>query len=158
MAFIKNLPPSPQALNFGYAEHLLVWSWRRMATGRGHCQFIDREFGEACGENAREVFATFVTFLEALAYASRRQMVLGHPGYLGLTADERQVLTLLAALQNRRLALFDAHLAWLSKPDRRQTLSIGAGALAAALSANDLHLTVPNAVAPTRCDRQIAVA
>jgi hypothetical protein len=99
------------------------------------------------------VFATFVAFLEALAYASRRQIVLGHPGYLGLTADERQVLTLIAAAQNGRPALFDAHLTWLAKADRRQTLVIGAGALASALSANDLRLMAPDPQAPMRSDR-----
>ncbi len=150
--------PSPRgALGAGYAEHLLVWSWRRMAIAKGHCighcAFIDREFGDACGEDACEVFATFVAFLEALAYASRRQIVLGHPGYLGLTADERQVLTLIAAAQNGRPALFDAHLTWLAKADRRQTLVIGAGALASALSANDLRLMAPDPQAPMRSDR-----
>ena len=27
-----------------YGEHLLVWSWRNIATGRGGCPLIAREF------------------------------------------------------------------------------------------------------------------
>lgn len=36
-------------------------------------------------------------FLKALAFASRRQLVIRAPGPFGVTSDERRVLALLAA-------------------------------------------------------------
>ena len=71
---------SADVAGFGYGEHLLVWSWRRIAAGRGGCPVIAREFSDACGDDAAEVFATFCTFLRALAYACRRRLQIGHPG------------------------------------------------------------------------------
>jgi len=73
-------------------EHLLVWSWRNIAAGRGGCPLIAREFSRVCGEDAGEVLATFYTFLQALAYAGRRRLQVGYPGYAALTLDERQML------------------------------------------------------------------
>lgn len=82
-----------------YGEHLLVRSWRNIATGRGCCPLIAREFSRLCGEDAGEVLATFYTFLQALAYAGRRRLQIGYPGYAALTRDERQVLGLIAVAQ-----------------------------------------------------------
>jgi hypothetical protein len=58
-------------LGFGYAEHLLVWAWRRMVAGRGDCPVLMRQFAEACGEDG-PVVATLAVFLQILARASRR--------------------------------------------------------------------------------------
>ncbi len=143
---------------FGYGEHLLVWSWRRIAAGRAQCPLTAREFADACGEDAGEVFLTFCTFLKALAFASRRQLTIGTPGCMAVTADERQVLTLLAAAQADVPALFEAHLRWLAKSEQRHILKIAAGALATALKVNDLHLALPAAEIPTVCERDLAVA
>jgi len=144
-----------EALGFGYAEHLLISAWRRIASGRNTCPLLIREFSEACGEDGLEALATFVTFLNALAYASRRRLSVGLPGGMALTADERQVLTLIAAAQNDRPALFQAHLSWLARGDARPTLAIGARALAAALNAHALRLTLPALRAPVECARAI---
>jgi hypothetical protein len=57
-----------------YGEHLLVWSWRKIVTGRSGCPLIAREFLQLCGEDAAEVLATFYTFLQVLAYAGRRRL------------------------------------------------------------------------------------
>lgn len=132
-----------EARGFGYGEHLLVWSWRRIASGRAHCPVMAREFAEACGEDAAEVFLTFCTFLKALAFATRRQLTIGAPGSLAITPDERQILTLIAAAQAETRSLFEAHLRWLTRPERRHVLELAAGALATALMVNELHLAVP---------------
>ncbi len=143
---------------FGYAEHLLIWAWRRMAAGQSRRPLIDREFRDAFGEDADEVLATFAVFLDALAYASRRKLAVGFPGCSGLTADEWRVLALMAAAQNDRPALFDAHLIWLARCEARQIMTIGVGALASAFSAHGLCLTCPPATRPAPCARLIAVA
>lgn len=147
-----------EVLSFGYAEHLLVWSWRRIAMGRSCCSLMMEQFADACGEDGPEVFVTFCTFLKALAVASRRQFVIGTPGCLAVTADERQVLTLLAAAQAETPALLEAHLRWIAIPEKRHVLEIGTGALARALALNQLQVALPAHAAPIACERPLAVA
>jgi hypothetical protein len=91
---------------FGYGEHLLVWSWRRIVTGRVQCPVMAQEFADACSSDAGEVFLILCTFLKALTFASRRQLALRAPDPFGVASDERQVLTLLAAAQSEDRALF----------------------------------------------------
>ena len=146
------------ARGFGDGEHLLVWSWRRAAAGLITCPVIAREFQDACGEDGAEVFLTFLTFLKALGFASRRQLTTGAPGSLAVTPDERQVLALIAAAQAETPALFEAHLRWLSRPKQRHVLRIAAGALATALEVNGLRLVLPAPDAPSVCERPRAVA
>lgn len=144
-------------LGFGYAEHLLVWTWRRLALGRS-CPLLLDEFTEACGEDGPEVFVTLCTFLKALGVAGRKQFVIGAPGCLAITADERQVLTLLAAAQSEAPALLEAHLRWMAIPDKRHILEIATGALARAFAENEMRLALPIPVTPSTCERPRAVA
>jgi hypothetical protein len=144
-------PPNTEPA-FGYAEHLLIWSWRRVAANREMCPLIGREFAESCGADAGEVFATFCALLRALAFARRRALAVGHPGSLAVTPDERQLLNLVAAAQEGRDALFEAHLRWLAKPEAREVLAMAARGMAAALSANGLALALTPIDAPSRCD------
>ncbi len=143
---------------FGHAEHLLIWSWRRIATGRSGCPLMLGEFAAACGEDGPEVFVTFCIFLKALAVASRRPFVTGVPGSLAITDDERQVLTLLAAAQTQSPMLLEAHLRWLAVPERRHILEIATGALARALSCKGLRIALLAHDIPTACERPRAVA
>jgi hypothetical protein len=129
-------------------EQLLIWAWRKIVTGRNGCPLIAWEFSKLCGEDAADVLATFCTFLSALAYVARRPVHVGYPGYPGLTADERQFLTLIAAAQANDEARFEAHLRWLARAELRPALAIAARALAAALKAHDLNLPLPAAIVP----------
>jgi hypothetical protein len=129
-----------EAREFGYGGHLLVWSWRRIASGRAHCPVMARQFARACGEDAAEVLLTFHTFLKALAFAARRQLAIGAPCALAITPDERRILTLIAAAQAEMPGLFEAHLRALARPERRHVLQLAAGALATALLVNELRL------------------
>lgn len=143
-------PAAADVRGFGYGEHLLVWSWRRIVAGRVHCPVMAQEFVDACGDDAREVFVTLCTFLQALGHASRRQLALQAPDPFGVTSDERQVLTLLAAAQADDRTLFQAHLSWLARPQQRHALKIAACALATALRANRLVLPLPQHAIPAR--------
>jgi hypothetical protein len=120
----------------GDAEHLLVWTWRRLVIGQGACPLIARAFAESCGADAAETFATFGTFLRALAYAARRRLCVGHPGSAGLTSDERQILILIAAAQADDQPRFDAHLLWLARGEFRPAVTMAALALGSALAAH----------------------
>jgi hypothetical protein len=147
-----------ELLTFGYAEHLLIWSWRRIAMGRTDCPLILDQFTDACCEDGPEVFVTFCVFLKALAVTSRRQFVIGTPGCTAVTADERQVLTLLAAAQSQAPARLEAHLRWIAIPEKRHILEIATGALARALSVNNLLLALPVNAIPASCACPRAVA
>lgn len=135
---------------FGRGERLLVWTWRRMATGRSGCPLIAREFADACGTDAAEVYAVFCAFLQALARAGRRRLCVAPPGSVVLTGDERQILSLLAAAQVEDMTQFEAHLCWLAYSRARTGLAGAARLLAAALLANNLPLVLPAAVRPAR--------
>jgi hypothetical protein len=115
-------------------------------------------FADACGSDGPEVYITFCTFLKALGISSRRRLRIAAPGSLAITADERQVLTLLAAAQAGTPALLEAHLRWIARPDKRDILEIATSALATALSVNELRLAIPDAEMPTICERKLAIA
>jgi hypothetical protein len=142
---------------FGQPEHLLIWTWRRVARGHGQCPLITREFRAVFGEDAGEVLGAFIAFLDALAYASRRKLAVGFPGCSGLTVDEQRVTALLAAAQNDRPALFEAHLTWLARADDRHVMAIGVGALARAFLAHGLCLAPPTPMRPAACACRLAV-
>ena len=128
-------------------EHLLVWTWRKIMTGHGGCPLIEREFSRLCGEDAGEVLATFCTFLRAVAYASRRRLQIGYPGYPGLTNDEREFLTLIATAQAGEVARLEAHLRWIARAELTFALAIAIRALARALEVHGLRLPL---TAPSR--------
>ena len=128
-------------------EHLLVWTWRKIVTGHGGCPLIEREFSRLCGEDAGEVLATFCTFLRAVAYASRRHLQIGYPGYPGLTNDERQFLILIATAQAGDEARFEAHLRWIARTELTLALAIAIRALGTALEVHGLRLS---STAPSR--------
>ena len=125
----------------GYGNHFLVWSWRRIITGRTDCAWFAQEYDDLCGQNGPEVFNTLCIFLKALGFASRRQIAIGPTGWLSVTPDEQQMLSLLADAQTGQRDAMAARLCWISVPERRGVLEIAAGALAAALAANNVWLT-----------------
>jgi len=145
--------PGAQVSGSGYAEHLLIWSWRRIATGRVECPVMAKEFTDACGDDAQEVFATFCTFLKTLGFSSRRRLNMRAPGWPTMTADERRILTLLAAAQAGDCALLEAHLCWLTRPHRRHELQIAVCAFATALAASNLVLSLPAPSPPASRER-----
>ena len=138
---------------FGFGQHLLIWSWRRMAVGHTFCPMMMDDFAAAFGEDGPEVFATFCTFLQALGFASRRPLTIGAPGCPEITADERQALTLLAAAQADAPAMLEAHLRWIAIAEKQLVLQIATNALARALAVNDMHLDLPERILPTACER-----
>jgi hypothetical protein len=128
-----------------YAEHLLVWSWRKIVMGYGGCPLIAREFSLLCGEDGGEVLATLHTFLQALGYAGRRRLEVGYPGYTSLTVDERKMLVLIAAAQSGDATRLEAHLRILARAALRPALAIAVRALGTALDEHDLRLSLPAA-------------
>ena len=128
-------------------EQLVVRSWRRVAAERIDGPLLAREFERACGEDAAEVFATFCTFLRALACASRRHLRIGHPGCSTLTLDERQLLTVIAAAQAGDETRLEANLRWLARAELRVALAIAVSALGTALAAHGYCLPLPVPVA-----------
>jgi hypothetical protein len=122
-----------------YGEHLLVWTLRNIVARRDVlCPVISHEFAEACGEDADRVLATFRAFLDSLGLTARRRISIGHPGWFGLTGDERQILSMIRAAQEDDQARLDAQVCWFARIDRQPQLASAARALAAAFAAHEL--------------------
>jgi hypothetical protein len=95
------------------AGHLMVWTWRKFVAGHADCPVLAREYRYFAGDTAPELLTAFGAFLQALGYGSRRMLAIGRPHCVGLTADEQQMLRLMAAAQNGEDARLRAHLCWL---------------------------------------------
>ncbi|HUN50228.1 MAG TPA: hypothetical protein VMU42_03900 [Candidatus Sulfotelmatobacter sp.] len=136
----------------GCAEHLLVWSLRHLVAGRGDCPLIADAFSAACGEDAAEVFATFRVVIRMLVYAGRRRLCVARPGQNGVSACERQLLNIIAAVQAGDRPRFEAHLSWLARAEARHELAMAVQAVARALSTHQLILPLPAAAPPGRTE------
>jgi hypothetical protein len=142
-------PAAPHSLaGLSYGEHFLIWVLRRIASGRGNCPLMAREFIDACGAEAGEARAAYGWFLEELARAGRRHLQLGIPGWPALTLDERLILAVFAAAQAEAPARLRAHLAWLFRGESSASLETAAGVVAAALARNGHRLPLPEAPLP----------
>jgi hypothetical protein len=150
LAVDERAPAPPGLLGLSYGEHLLIWSMRRMASGRAGCPLIAREFADACGAEAEHVMAAFGFFFATLARAGRRRLMVSPPGCVGLSNDEQLILSVFAAAQTRAAARLRAHLAWLAPPQEEARLEAAATVVAAALALNGHRLSLPGpSVSPT---------
>ena len=143
----QEIAPCLGVLGLTYGEHLLVWTLRRLVARRGSCPLIAHEFTEVFGEDGEEMLSILRIFLGLLGTAARRRLSFGHPGWPGVTGDEQQVLSLIAAAQAENAALLEAHLAWLARIDARRPLALATRGLAAAFAEHDLGFSP--AAAPT---------
>lgn len=133
----------PEPNGAGHCQQLLVRSWRLIMAQGVECPLVAHEFKCACGANTEEVLGAFCTFLCALALAQRRCLEVNPPGTRVLTCDERRMLTLVAAAQNRHPALLQAHLLWLARRGLRRVLEKSVQELAGVLSVNRLWVGLP---------------
>ncbi|HEX4272129.1 MAG TPA: hypothetical protein VHZ32_12110, partial [Rhizomicrobium sp.] len=107
----------------------------------GPCPLLAGAFGKA--GRGEDILHTLAIFLHVLGKGSRHPLSVGHPGCIGLTADEAQMLALLAAVQARHKALFAAHLCWLVRPECQDAVTIAARVLARLLSLARIRLPPP---------------
>lgn len=63
-------------------------------------------------------------FFEMLGQAVRRPLIVGCPGWCGLTGDERQLLGLIAVPQDDAQPRLDALLCWVARVEARPRLAI----------------------------------
>ena len=128
------------ALEYNRCEYLLVWSWRLIVTGRGHCPLLARELRNACRDDADEALAAVCRFLCALARARRHRLMVNPPGCLALTCDEAHMLAMIAAAQHREREVLDIHLEWIARSAFREPVRQSVDELAAILDAHRLRL------------------
>lgn len=126
------------AWRLGCGGHLLVWTLRRIVLHQAVCPVVAHEFVDACGADGAEVLATLRVLLDLLGRAARRRLSIGHPGWLGLTGDERQLVGLVAAAQAGDRLRFDALLCWVARSELRHHVAIAVQALAAAFATHNL--------------------
>lgn len=96
-----------------YAEHLIIWSFRAIVSGRWGGPVIRREYKQACGARAEEAQHAVRIMADEIERRGRRIVALGAAGVLGVTRDEQQILAVYAAAQLADETRFSAHMAWL---------------------------------------------
>lgn len=128
----------------------IIEAWRHAALGNPNTAKLLQDFQRHCGAAAESVFESWFIFLRVLGRESRRRLRVGHPGCSGMTPDETQLLSLLAAAQSGHWALFDARLCWLAPNGARAKIAAAAMILADALSrcGADLSQWLAPAAAP----------
>ena len=139
-------PANLQDLTRG--EHMLLWSFRAIAFGRGDCVLVKRQFEDTCGPLAIEALTALSVFVRELAAAGRRKITLAAPGSFRLTCDEQLVLAVFAAAQDDDYVRMEAHLAWLLADAPRAPFPAAACLVAQAFGMNDLILRSPPAAEP----------
>jgi hypothetical protein len=139
-------PANLQDLTRG--EHMLLWSFRAMAVGRGDCVLVRRQFEDTCGALATEAQAALGVFVRELGAAGRRKVTLAAPGSFRLTCDEQLVLAVFAAAQEEDYVRMEAHLAWLLADTPHAPFPAAACLVAQAFAMNDLALRAPPATEP----------
>lgn len=106
-----DLDPTNDLASLGYAEHLLIWSFRACAMGRWPCAMLEREYRDACGPAAAaEARGAVRAFARALETQTRRPIVLSPPGRLTVTGDEQRLIAIYAAAQDEDRARCETHL------------------------------------------------
>lgn len=107
-------PTLPSDLReLAYGEHLIVWTFRAIATGRWSCPMIRREYDHACGARGGEAMAAIRVFADKAAAQGRRPVSIGRPGMLPMTRDEQLLVALYADAQRGDEAGFLARASWL---------------------------------------------
>jgi hypothetical protein len=134
---------SANVLGLTYAEHLIVWSLRRLAVGRLHCPLVAREFAEACGAEAGQALAAFRVLLWTLGGSGRRRLTVGPPGLLDLSRDEELLLAVFAAAQMGEEDRLRAHLAWLYGSGDTARLEAAVRVVACTLAEKGHRLRLP---------------
>lgn len=138
--------------DLGYGEHLVVWGFRALASGRGDCPVVTREFRQACAHLAAGTRAALAVFVRQLALQGRRPVALAPPGCLTLTRDEQVVVAVFAAAQAQDQPRLDAHLTWLLARPPGPPFAAAASAVAQALALNGHSLRLAPVAAPRAQD------
>ncbi|MFN3512944.1 MAG: hypothetical protein ACK41C_07865 [Phenylobacterium sp.] len=129
-------------------EHMLLWSFRAIAFGRGDCALVRRQFEEACGPLATEALAALTVFVRELGVGGKRRLTLAAPGSFSVTCDEQTILAAFAAAQAEEYGRMEAHLSWLTGDAVRPPFPAACCLLAQAFAMNDLSLRCPPASEP----------
>lgn len=140
----------------GYGEHLVVWGFRAVVSGRGECPVVAREFKAACGELAGEARGALTVFVQQLAAQGRRAVCLAPPGCLTLTRDEQLLTAVFAAAQADDEARLSAHLSWLLAGPASPPFAAAARVVAQALALSGHRLRLAAAPPPPAPDEAFA--
>ncbi len=127
----------------GYGEHLLVWSFRAVATGRWGCRLIAREYDAAFGPMAELARRGVEVFAGEIERQGRRRVTLGRPSLLCMTRDEQLLLAIYRAAQRCDEDRCAAHLTWLLGCPAGPPFYAAARATAGALALRGHELSPP---------------
>jgi hypothetical protein len=123
------------------SERLIVWSFRRWASGAEHWSAVRQEFCRQFSPNAAQhALSAFADFVHTIRGRARRVIHYHQPYCPCLCADEVCVLNVIAATQWEDLALSHATSRWLVHDDGIEMLLIGATILADVMASQNLSL------------------
>lgn len=121
-------------------EQLLLFAFRMLAHGRGHCPAVRSAFERECGAGADQALPAFRAALIVLGRQGARKLQVRHPGCRQITADETAVLAMFSAAQRSiRTGQEDelhCRLEWLMACRASEGLVLATQTVAAALAAN----------------------
>lgn len=138
MIIIRNMN---DILELTTAEQFALWSLRHRRACPWDAQTIAEGFFRAFGIcGVEEALAGFSALGEALGRHGRRRLSLNGCTCRAIAADERALLTLLAAAQADDRPHVDALAGWLCRPAGQPALVEAAGRYASALAARGLQL------------------
>lgn len=85
-------------------EHMLLWSFRATAIGRGECPMVRAAFQEACGALADQALTALFVLVRQFGWRGRRRLRLHLPGCCAISGDEMAILAMLGAAQAAQAA------------------------------------------------------
>jgi len=123
------------------AEQFALWSLRHRRACPWDAHTIAEGFFRAFGIcGVEEALAAFAAFGEALGRHGRRRLSLNGCTCRAVAADERALLTLLAAAQAGEDGHVGALSGWLCRPSGQPALAAAASRFGAALAGRELRL------------------
>jgi len=95
-------------------ERFLVEGLRRLTQERGPGLWLSQQFALRFGQEGIEALVAFQSLISLLVRNGRHRFMVGEFALPYLTRDERQMLSLLAAVQREDESCVGAHLSWLA--------------------------------------------
>jgi hypothetical protein len=125
-------------------EHLLVWTLRAVAVGRGDCPLIETTFNKACGPRGGQALTAYLALVRYIGLTGRRRLRVHVPGCPCVSTDEKAIVGVVAAAQDSLCGagegLLKMRLRFLVEGEPHAAFILAAQTVARALKANGQSL------------------
>jgi len=124
-------------------ERFLVERLRQFTQERGAAFGLSQQFGLRFGSDGIEALIAFQSLISLLVRNGRRRFMVGEFALPYLTRDERQMLSLLAAVQGEDAPCAKAHMSWLAPKSVHHQIETVAIHVGNVLSCHGQRLQLP---------------